>query len=178
MSFITRYAGMSRYTGGPRNDRESSARGNTPWPRTLRPSKPVEETFLKPQIDSPATIDRIDKRKNQGHIGIAAWIDETSSEGAGATERSRLVERRQFRSEPKHAPTAGSDPFLSTTYCTGGYFVSFLCNDLRCRPSSFAACETLPPQSVKTLWICSHSTRARDGTVEDGTTGTAAQKDS
>ena len=47
----------------------------------------------------------------------------------------------------------------------GGYLESFRWRERRCKPRSLAACETLPPQSVRTRWMCSHSTRARLGTV-------------
>jgi len=45
-----------------------------------------------------------------------------------------------------------------------GYFASLRCRERRCSPSRRAACEIFPSQSVRTRWMCSHSTRASDGT--------------
>ena len=46
-----------------------------------------------------------------------------------------------------------------------GYFDNFRWSDLLCSPSSRAACEMLPPQSVSTRLMCSHSARASEATL-------------
>ena len=50
----------------------------------------------------------------------------------------------------------------------GGYLPSLRWRVRRSIPSQRAACETFPSQSVRTRWICSHSTRSREG-VSGGT---------
>jgi len=57
-----------------------------------------------------------------------------------------------------------------TAQRAGGNFASFRCNERRWIPSSRAACEMFPPQSVITRCMCSHSTLASVGTAS-GTSG-------
>lgn len=152
-----------------------------PWPRAKRRRRgSIVRRSRQPALRQSAASTNTPMR---AIFDLPAWFQPPSSRnalwrsrGSPAVREGRCDAGSVNRSRSSNrAPQRPAPNFFARPYCPGGYFVSFRWSDLRCRPSSFAACDTLPPQSVSTRWICSHSTRASEGTVADGTTGTAAQ---
>jgi hypothetical protein len=92
------------------------------------------------------------------------------------SRRSRRAHRRHMelgktRQQNGSKASAQTRDSGGAAHWAGGYLDSFLCRERRCRPSNRAAWVMLPWHSASTIWMCSHSTRASDGTLVPAASG-------